>query len=139
MRIAPTLFLLAATPCLAATTLPVPAPLPPAIPAPIDRPFPGQIGLTVDATDLNQHIIRVEETIPVVPGQKLILLFPKWRPGNHGPTGPLADLAGLMMTADGKPVSWVRDTVDMGAFHVDVPDGANRCNRAIRFPVLAER
>ena len=124
MRHALPLLLLAATPCWAA---PSQAPLPPPIPAPQDRPFPGQISLTVDATDVNRHIMRMDETIPVPQGeagQDFILLFPKWRPGNHGPTGPILALAGLQVSADGKPVGWRRDTVDIGAFHVDVPQGA---------------
>ncbi len=112
------LLLLAATPSWA---LPTPVPLPPPIPAPQDTPFPGQIALTVDATDVDQHIMRMDETIPVPPRQQMILLFPKWRPGNHGPTGPIASLAGLQLTADGRPVEWRRDTVDIGAFHVTVP------------------
>ena len=118
MRHALPLLLLAVTPCWA---LPTPVPLPPLIAAPQDRPFPGQISLTVDATDIDQHIMRIDETIPVTPNQDLVLLFPKWRPGNHGPTGPLSSLAGLQLAAGGQPVAWRRDTVDMGAFHVTVP------------------
>jgi predicted metalloprotease with PDZ domain len=120
-RVLPVL-LLAGAPAWAAP--PVPVPLPPSIPAPQDRPFPGALTLMVDATNVDQHIMRIDETVPVPAGQDVILLFPKWRPGNHGPTGPLASLAGLEITANGKPVGWRRDLVDMGAFHVDVPPGA---------------
>jgi predicted metalloprotease with PDZ domain len=63
------------------------------------------------------------ETIPVPRGEKLTLLYPKWYPGNHGPTGPLPELAGLSITAGGKDLYWQRDPVDMFAFHVDVPSG----------------
>ena len=135
MRRAVKLLLLASTPVFAAGAgmAPVPVPLPPAIPAPQDRAYPGVIGLDVDATDVNQHIMRVTETIPVAAGEKMILVFPKWRPGNHGPTGPLRDFAGLMVTAAGKPVSWVRDTVDVGAFHVDVPEGATSVSASFQF------
>jgi predicted metalloprotease with PDZ domain len=106
---------------IAAPPLPQPSPQPPPIVAPQDRPFPGTVELSVDATDLDRHIFRVVETIPVPAGDKLTLLFPNWLPGNHGPTGPLPSLAGLMMTAQGRPVTWLRDTVDISAFHVDVP------------------
>ena len=94
----------------------------------------GRIALTVDATNLDQHIMQVTETIPVQDGENTILLFPKWLPGNHGPTGPLASLAGLVVTADGKPVAWRRDSVDMGAFHIDVHLPAHAGNQG-RVPV----
>ena len=132
------LLLLATTPCWAADSGPDPVPLPPAIPAPQDRQFPGQMTLTVDATDVNQHVMRINETIPIPQGQDggdFILLFPKWRPGNHGPTGPLPSLAGLQVVADGQTCIWRRDTVDMGAFHVDVPKGAHTLQ--VRFEFLS--
>ncbi len=103
------------------------------LPAPQDKPYPGQIILAVDATNLDQHIVQVSETIPVKPGEDLVLLFPKWLPGNHGPTGPIASLAGLVITADGKPVAWQRDSVDMGAFHVDLPAGAQTVQAHFQF------
>jgi len=113
--------LLAAAPAFADPAPPQPAPLPPPITAPQDRAFPGTIDLTVDATDLDRHIFQITETIPVPPGQKLTLLFPKWYPGNHGPTGPLPDLAGLTITAAGQTLAWQRDPIDMFAFHIDAP------------------
>ncbi len=53
------------------------------------------------------------------------LVYPKWIPGNHAPTGPIADLVNLRFTADGKSVAWVRDPVDMFRFHIPVPAGTN--------------
>ena len=117
----------------AAVAAPVPAPPAAPLPAPQDRPYPGQIVLSVDATNLDQHIMQVTETVPVVDGEKTVLLFPRWLPGNHGPTGPIASLAGLVVTAGGKPVSWLRDNVDMGAFHIDVPAGARSIQVAFQF------
>ena len=103
---------------------PQPLALPPAIPAPKDVAWPGVIALAVDATDLARHIESVHETIPVQKPGDLVLLYPQWVPGDHGPTGPLADLAGLAITADGKRLDWTRDVVNMHAFHVTVPQGA---------------
>jgi predicted metalloprotease with PDZ domain len=94
-----------------------------AVPAPVDQPYPGTIVLKVDATDLSQQIFRVHMTLPVTPGP-LTLLYPQWLPGNHGPSGPLTQLAGLKFTANGKPVEWTRDPVQVFAFHLDVPQGA---------------
>ncbi len=114
--------LLLATPALAQEA----APLPPPIPAPQDTPFPGTIAIAVDATDLNRHIIKVHETIPVEkPGAELTLLYPEFIPGDHGPTGPLAALAGLTIHAGGKRIDWTRDTVNVHAFHVPVPAKAD--------------
>ena len=100
------------------------AALPAALPAPQDKAFAGTIELAVDATDLDRHIFRIEETVPVAAAGPMVLLFPKFIPGNHGPTGPITSLAGLTITANGQTVPWVRDTVQMDAFHVDVPQGA---------------
>ncbi len=117
------LLLLAACPAFAGPPTPQPLKLPAPVAALQDRPFPGTIDLAVDATDLDHHIFRVTETIPVPQGKALTLLFPKWYPGNHGPTGPVSELAGLSITAAGQDLAWQRDTVDMFAFHVDAPPG----------------
>jgi predicted metalloprotease with PDZ domain len=93
------------------------------VPAPVDKPYLGTICLKVDATDLSQQIFRMHMSIPVQPGP-LTLLYPQWLPGNHGPSGPLTQLAGLKLTANGKPVEWTRDPVQVFAFHVNVPEGA---------------
>jgi predicted metalloprotease with PDZ domain len=102
---------------------PQPVPLPPPVPAPIDQPYPGIIHLSVDLTNVNARVLNVHETIPAKPG-KITLLYPQWLPGTHSPSNLVANLAGLIITADGKPVLWVRDRVNMWAFHLDVPNGA---------------
>src|SRR5579863_5208476 len=65
---------------------PQPTPMPAAIAAPRDTPYPGDIRLSVDATDLERHIFSVRETIPVSGGESLVLLYPQWLPCNHGPS-----------------------------------------------------
>ena len=78
--------------------------------------------LSVDATDLTRAIFRVHETIPVAQSAHLVtLLYPKWLPGNHGPSGPIDKFAGLEIRADGTQLAWKRDTVDVYAFHVACP------------------
>jgi predicted metalloprotease with PDZ domain len=106
--------------------------MPPAIDAPRDVAYPGVIRLQVDATDITRHIFRVKETIPVR-GGALTLLYPKWLPGNHSPTGRVDAVAGLIITANGKRVEWTRDPVDVFAFHVDVPTGANLLDVEFQF------
>ena len=80
--------------------------------------------LRVDASTAADGILRVHETIPVVAGA-FTLVYPKWIPGEHGPTGPLSDLAALRVSANGAQLDWQRDPVDLYAFHVNVPAGTH--------------
>jgi predicted metalloprotease with PDZ domain len=102
---------------------PQPVALPAPVPAPVDKPYGGTIALRVDLTNVNDRVVNVRETIPVKPGE-MTLLYPQWLPGNHSPSNAVANLVGLLVTADGKRVPWVRDRVNMWAFHMDVPKGA---------------
>ena len=96
-----------------------------AVPAPQDTAYVGDISLKVDATDIERHIFNVHESVPVKPGA-LTLLYPQWLPGNHAPRGPIDGLAGILMSVAGRRVDWVRDPVNIYAFHVQVPEGASR-------------
>ena len=93
------------------------------IPAPLDQPYPGTIVMKVDATNTAQNIYRIEQNIPARAG-KMTLLFPQWVTAQHGPTGALNQFAGLKVSANGKPLSWRRDNVNVHAFHFEVPQGA---------------
>ncbi len=81
------------------------------------------IAIRVDASEAPNHLLHAHLTIPASPGP-LALFYPKWIPGEHGPTGPIGGLTGLRFTANGSPVAWQRDPVEMYEFHVDVPAGA---------------
>lgn len=79
------------------------------------------ITLSVDLTDAPRKILHATETIPVQPGP-MTLVYPEWIPGEHGPTGPLINQAGLIITTpSGAPVKWERDLVDMYSYHITVP------------------
>ncbi|HEV2692649.1 MAG TPA: hypothetical protein VG347_07100, partial [Verrucomicrobiae bacterium] len=80
--------------------------------------------LEVDATDAPRCLLHAKLHIPVSPG-KLTLYYPKWIPGEHGPTGPINDLTGLQFSANGKSIEWQRDADEMYTFHLDVPAGAD--------------
>ena len=99
---------------------------------PADVAYPGTLKLQVDATDLDHRIFRVREEIPVAAGP-LTLFYPQWLPGNHAPRGPIDKLAGLTFTADGKPVAWTRDSTDVYALHLDVPQGATTLVASFEF------
>ncbi|HTR85630.1 MAG TPA: hypothetical protein VMI56_14220 [Reyranella sp.] len=103
---------------------PVATPIAETVPEARDIPFPGTIKLAVDASDPIQAIFRVHETVPVAAAGPLTLLYPKWIPGTHAPSGAVDRLAGLIVTANGQRLEWRRDPVDIHAFHLDVPAGA---------------
>lgn len=81
------------------------------------------IQLNVDASDVTGRVIRSRLEIPVRPGL-LTLAYPKWIPGTHGPTTPLADVAGFRLRAKGADVPWLRDPADPHAVNLTVPEGA---------------
>ena len=103
------------------------------IPAARDIAFPGTISLNVDVTDLDRRIIRVKERIPVQSAGPMVLLYPKWLPGAHSPSGAINKVAGLRVSAGGRPLAWVRDTLDVYAFHIDVPEGAKSIDVEFQF------
>ena len=90
---------------------------------PRDVAFPGTIQLTVDATDVTRAIFKVHEHVPVAHAGDFVMLYPKWLPGNHSPSGQINKVAGFHASANGHALSWVRDTLDVYAFHINVPEG----------------
>ena len=105
-----------------------------ASPAPRDIPYPGgTIRLEVDASDTIQRIFRVKETIPVATSGPMTLLMPQWLPGNHAPRGQIEKLNGLSFTADGKPLTWKRDPLNVYGFVIDVPPGAKQIVAQFQF------
>lgn len=83
------------------------------------------IKLNVDATEAARNILHVKETMAVKAGE-FTLFYPKWIPGEHAPTGTINDMVNLFITANGKPLAWQRDDVEMFAFHLTVPPGVNQ-------------
>ncbi len=110
------------------------------IPAPQDIVYPGTLTLSVDLTDLDRRLFLVRESVPVKPGP-LTLLYPQWLPGTHGPNGPVNLLTGLIITARGRRLPWLRDPVNMYAFHIDVPADADHVDLEFQFasPQTAEQ
>ncbi len=82
------------------------------------------ITLTVDATQAPKKVLHSRLLIPVKPGP-LTLYYPKWIPGEHEPSGPVGNVAGLKFTGNGKPIPWRRDLLDVFMFHLDVPKGVD--------------
>lgn len=113
--------------------LPVQAPPTPPIAAAQDVAYPGVLKLSVDATDLDRKIFQVRETIPVAKPGPMTILYPQWVPGGHSPRNDLDKIAGLVITANGKPLPWTRDPVAVHAFHFDVPAGATEIQVSFQF------
>ncbi|HKE58159.1 MAG TPA: hypothetical protein VKB46_15710 [Pyrinomonadaceae bacterium] len=99
---------------------------------PVNAQNPPQVNIAVDASEAPRKILHASLHIPAKPGP-LTLYYPKWIPGEHGPTGPITDLAGLKFNAAGKSLPWRRDEIDMYAFHLDVPTGANAVDATLDF------
>jgi predicted metalloprotease with PDZ domain len=79
--------------------------------------------LDVDASDAPLKILHATMTMAARPGTAT-LFYPKWIPGEHMASGPIANLTGLHILADGKEIDWRRDLVETNAFAVTVPAGA---------------
>src|SRR6185437_2575939 len=74
-------------------------------------------------------------TMPAQPGP-MTLVYPEWIPGEHGPTVPVVDQPGFIITTQtGQRVKWERDPVNMNAYHITVPEGATQLN--VRMDFLA--
>jgi predicted metalloprotease with PDZ domain len=89
---------------------------------PVRAQGPAPIALHVDASRAVQGLLAMHETIPVSSGP-LTLMYPRWIPGEHSPSGPIPNLAGIQIHGGGQTIPWTRDLVDLYAFHLDVPAG----------------
>ena len=83
------------------------------------------IRLNIDASEAARNVLHVKETF-TAPAGNFDLYYPKWIPGEHSPTGTINDMVNLYITADGKPLQWQRDPVDMFAFHITNVQGAKQ-------------
>src|SRR5260221_4691722 len=98
---------------------------------------PEAISLQVDATEVARKLLHSHLTIPVVPGS-LTLYYPKWIPGEHGPTGPIDSVVGMKFSVNGQAFPWRRDLVDLYAFHLEIPSGVSHLEVALDFAIPVE-
>jgi predicted metalloprotease with PDZ domain len=99
-----------------------------------DTPAPAMT-LVVDETQAARRIAFVHEEIRVRPGT-LALAYPRWIPGEHGPTGPIQQVAALRIRSANATLPWTRDPEDIYTIHVEVP--ANTDHITIDFDTLLE-
>src|SRR3546814_18726179 len=69
----------------------------------------------------------------------LTCLFPAWLPGKRRPAGPIDKIAGLEITANGQRLEWKRDTLDVYAFHVEVPQGVSSLSMQYQYLTPTDR
>jgi predicted metalloprotease with PDZ domain len=93
------------------------------------------MSLIVDETRAQQRFVTAHEELSVQPGP-LELAYPKWIPGEHGPTGPIEHVAGVSISAGTRLLAWTRDPEDLFSFRVTVPAGVTRI--AVDFAVLLQ-
>src|SRR4029077_3867395 len=98
---------------------PQPVLMPPPIAAPVDQPYAGPVQLDVDLTSVTDRVAHVREQIPVPRNaRELVLLYPQWIPGAHSPGAPISRVAGIVVAVDGTRVQWIRDQINIYAFHI---------------------
>src|ERR1051326_7311580 len=95
-------------------------------------PATSPITLAVDATDAAPNLFHAKLVIPVSPGP-LTLLYPEWIPGEHAPSGPINDLAGLKFTGNGRFLKWRRDLLDNFTINVEVPTGVQEVHASLDY------
>ena len=91
--------------------------------------------LVVDETQAFRRIAFVHEQIRVQPG-RLVLAYPRWIPGEHGPTGPIENLAALQVHSEEAALPWTRDPDDINTIDIDVPSNVHTVT--VDFDVLLE-
>ncbi|HYM29640.1 MAG TPA: hypothetical protein VET66_15930, partial [Steroidobacteraceae bacterium] len=84
----------------------------------------------VDAREVPARRLHTDLEL-AVHGGPLTLVFPKWIPGEHSPSGPLESIIGMTIRAGGTPLTWRRDPLDMYALSIIVPAGATQLEIAI--------
>ena len=94
------------------------------------------IRISIDLSDAPRKLLRAHLSIPVQPGS-LTLEYPKWIPGEHSPSGPVDNSAGVTFSAHGESLAWRRDDVNMFAYHLTVPSGVDRVEASIDFLATA--
>ena len=90
------------------------------------------ITINLDATDAPRKIFHAQLTIPASPGT-LTLYYPKWIPGEHAPSGPVIEVAGLKFTGNGQILKWRRALDDNWTVNVEVPAGVHEVNASLDY------
>ncbi|WP_324829140.1 M61 family metallopeptidase [Qipengyuania zhejiangensis] len=109
---------------------PAESPLPPTRAA----EYPGTMVIEVDARDTASRAFTTRQAIPLAPDTRdLVLVYPKWLPGNHAPSGQIQRVSRLSFASDAGPVAWERVTGEPYAFRLALPAGATQVSAEITY------
>jgi predicted metalloprotease with PDZ domain len=95
------------------------------------------LAIRLDAHDVVSKRVHTDLALAVAPGA-LTLVFPKWIPGEHGPSGPLDSMIGMKIEANGRTLPWARDPLDIYALTLTVPVGVNRLQISLESGLATE-
>src|ERR1700728_74628 len=90
--------------------------------------------LTVDERQAAPPVAFVHEEIAAGSGT-LTLAYPRWIPGEHGPTGPIQQTGRLRIQAGNTILAWTRDPDDIYNIRVNVPEKSDHIS--VDFDALA--
>lgn len=91
-----------------------------------------QIQVDIDARDAARRIVHVQETVRLTDVQRA-LVYPKWLPGEHAPSGPLNDVVNLRFSERGKTIPWTRDPFDMFTVRLELTPGPHEVSVAFDY------
>jgi predicted metalloprotease with PDZ domain len=86
----------------------------------------------VDASQAPRRLFQVQLSIPVQPGP-INLLYAKWIPGEHAPTGPLDGVVDLHILAGAQELDWQRDPYEMYRLKLVVPQATDHLDVKFSF------
>lgn len=95
---------------------------------------PQVIPIELDATQAPRLLLRASQKVAVTPGS-LRLAYPKWIPGEHGPSGPLGNVVEMRFLGNGKPLRWTRDESDLFVVEVEVPEGVTEIETRLTYGI----
>ncbi|HVN41661.1 MAG TPA: PDZ domain-containing protein [Steroidobacteraceae bacterium] len=78
----------------------------------------------LDARRVAERRVHTDLTLQVEPGP-LTLVYPKWIPGEHEPSGPIETMIGLKIRAGNQTLPWQRNPIDNFSITLTVPQGAS--------------
>lgn len=90
-----------------------------------------KMSVDIDATDLPRKLLYGTVMIPVdsfvgEEGGDMVLWYPKWMPGTHGPGGPIQNVAGTYITDEnGERIEWDREPGEVYEIVCHVPKGVH--------------
>ena len=98
-----------------------------------------KMSVDIDATDLPRKLLYGTVKIPVdsfvgEEGGDVILWYPKWMPGTHGPGGPIQNVAGTYVTDEhGERIEWDREPGEVYEIICHVPKGVHEITVETRY------